>query len=67
MKCLELSAYMACCALQPAHRILTLRSAMALAFKMQDFIYAAFFAKKIIQIAEVYLFSLIIKKSNLSS
>ena len=45
---------MACCSLQPAHRILTLRSAMALAFKMQDFIYAAFFAKKIIQIAEVF-------------
>ena len=51
---------MACCAIQPAHRILTLRSAMALAFKMQDFIYAAFFAKKIIQIAEVIEYSILL-------
>lgn len=56
---MELSAYMACCGLQPAHRILTLRSAMALAYKLQDFVYAAFFAKKIIQLAEVKSFNLI--------
>lgn len=52
IRSLELAAYMACCPLQPAHRILTLRSAMALAYKMQDFIYAAFFAKKILQLGE---------------
>ena len=52
---LELSAYMAACNLQPVHRILSLRAAMGLAHKLKDYIYAAFFAKKIVQIAEVCL------------
>jgi hypothetical protein len=50
---------MACCALQPGHRILTLRSAMALAYKLQDFVYAAYFAKKIIQLSEVKHFEVL--------
>ncbi|MCY5962608.1 hypothetical protein OV760_30100, partial [Salmonella enterica subsp. enterica serovar 1,4,[5],12:i:-] len=49
---LELSAYMSCCALQPIHKILTLNAAMVQAYKSQDFIYAAFFAKKLVQIAQ---------------
>jgi len=49
---LELSAYMCCCVMEPAHRVLVLRNAMALAYKQQDFIYAAYFAKRILQIAE---------------
>jgi len=38
--------------MEPAHRVLVLRNAMALAYKQQDFIYAAYFAKRILQIAE---------------
>lgn len=53
VRSLELSAYMAACNLQPVHRILSLRAAMGLAHKLKDYIYAAFFAKKIVQIAEV--------------
>ena len=55
---MELSAYMCCCVMEPAHRILVLRNAMALAYKQQDFIYAAHFAKRILQIAEVKNFFL---------
>lgn len=44
---------MCCCAMEPAHRVLVLRNAMALAYKQQDFIYAAYFAKRVLQIAEV--------------
>ena len=51
---------MVCCALQPAHRILALRSSMALAYKMNDFIYAAFFAKKIVTVAEVISLSFLL-------
>lgn len=35
---LELGCYMACFNLQPAHRVLTLRSAMSLAYKQKNFI-----------------------------
>ena len=55
VRSLELSAYMAMCSLQPVHRILSLRAAMGLAHKLKDYIYAAFFAKKIVQIVEVSL------------
>ncbi len=44
--------------MEPAHRVLVLRNAMALAYKQQDFIYAAYFAKRVLQIAEVKKFSL---------
>ena len=53
MRLLELSAYMSMCALQPVHRILTLNAAMVQAYKNQDFIYAAYFAKKLVQLAQV--------------
>jgi hypothetical protein len=44
---------MAVCSLQPAHRVLVLKITMTLAFKGENFIYAAFFAKKILAIKDV--------------
>merc|ERR1719387_156637 len=46
---LELSAYLTCCKLQPAHVTITLRVAMSTAFKAQNFITAASFAKRLVQ------------------
>jgi len=48
-RCLELAAYMTCCNLQPGHKILTLRVAMTVAFKAQNFVTAASFAKRLVQ------------------
>jgi coatomer protein complex subunit alpha (xenin) len=45
----ELSAYLACCKLQPVHLILTLRVAMTTSFKAGNFVTAASFAKRLIQ------------------
>jgi len=53
VRLLELCAYMSICVLQPVHRILTLNFAMVQAFKNNDFIYAAYFAKKLVQLAQV--------------
>jgi coatomer protein complex subunit alpha (xenin) len=49
---LELSAYWTCCKMQNSHLILTLRVAMAGAFKAQNFVLAAAFAKRLVQSAE---------------
>jgi len=49
---LELLAYMSMANMQPNHRILSLRSAMVIAYKLENFIYAAFFSKKLIQLTE---------------
>jgi len=48
-RCLELAAYMTCCNIQPGHKILTLRVAMTVAFKAQNFVTAASFAKRLVQ------------------
>jgi len=45
----ELSAYLACCKLQPVHLMLTLRVAMTTSFKAGNFVTAASFAKRLIQ------------------
>lgn len=46
---IELSAYMTCQKLQPGHLMLTLRVAMSTAFKAQNFVTAASFAKRLLQ------------------
>lgn len=43
---------MALCGMQPQHRVLALRSAMALHYKQKNFIYSSYFAKKLIRIIE---------------
>jgi coatomer protein complex subunit alpha (xenin) len=43
---------MALCNLQPVHRTLTLRSAMTLHYKQDNFIYACLFAKKLQRVIE---------------
>jgi len=45
----ELSAYLTCCKLQPAHQILTLRVAMSTSYNAQNFVTAASFAKRLVQ------------------
>mmetsp|Transcript_23313 Transcript_23313/g.51496 ORF Transcript_23313/g.51496 Transcript_23313/m.51496 type:complete len:1215 (-) Transcript_23313:268-3912(-) len=45
----ELAAYLTCCKLQSAHIMLTLRVAMSTAFKAQNFLTAASFAKRMVQ------------------
>mmetsp|Transcript_56439 Transcript_56439/g.121103 ORF Transcript_56439/g.121103 Transcript_56439/m.121103 type:complete len:1219 (-) Transcript_56439:381-4037(-) len=45
---IELAAYMTLCKLQPTHTVLTLRGAMSAAFKAQNFITAASFARRIV-------------------
>ena len=40
--------------LQNSHRVLALRSAMSLAYKLKNYIYSSFFAKKMIRIIENY-------------
>jgi coatomer protein complex subunit alpha (xenin) len=49
---LELLAYMSMANLQPNHKILALRSAMTTHYKAENFIYAAFFSRKLVSIAE---------------
>ena len=44
---------MSIAALQPAHRVLALKVSMTLAYKAEDFVYAAFFAKKLIAVQGV--------------
>lgn len=46
---LELVSYFTCCKLQPVHLILTLRVAMTQAFKAQNFVLAASFARRLVQ------------------
>lgn len=45
---LDLTAFMTCCKLQTSHQLLTLHSAMVAAFKAENFIDAAYFAKQIL-------------------
>ena len=47
---LELAAYLTHCNLQPAHLILTLNLAMSLAFKVKNFIHAASFATRLMEL-----------------
>jgi len=49
---LELAAYMTHCNLQPAHLILAFDLAMTLAFKCQNFIHAAWFASRMLELPE---------------
>lgn len=44
----ELAAYLTCCKVQPSHSILSLRVAQSTAFKAQNFVTAASFAKRLI-------------------
>merc|ERR1712032_1720568 len=46
---IELTAYGTCCKLEKAHSLLTLQLAMSTAFKNQNFVTAASFAKRIVQ------------------
>jgi len=46
---LELAAYMTCQKMQAGHVMLTLRVAMSVAFKSQNFILASYFARRLIQ------------------
>lgn len=39
--------------LEPIHKMLTLRSAMSLAYKTKNFILASFFAEKIIEMCDI--------------
>lgn len=48
----ELTAYMAICNMKPVHRVLALRAAMNAAFKLGNFIYSSYFAKKLIRVIE---------------
>lgn len=50
---LELSAYFTHCALQPAHLTLALKSAMASAFKNKNFVNAASFARRLLDMPEM--------------
>ncbi|KAL8441569.1 hypothetical protein Emag_007062 [Eimeria magna] len=45
---LELVAYFSCCRLQPSHAFLVLRRAMSVAWKAQNFITAASFARRLL-------------------
>lgn len=49
----ELSAYFTHCNMQPAHLLLALRSAMGTAFKHKNFIAAASFARRLLELPEV--------------
>lgn len=50
---MELLAYFTCCNLQPAHLLLALRLAMASAFKGKNFITAASFAVRLLELPDV--------------
>jgi coatomer subunit alpha len=49
----ELSAYFTHCSLQPVHLILALRSAMGTAFKHKNFIVAAGFARRLLELPDM--------------
>ena len=49
----ELSAYFTHCNLQPAHLLLALRSAMGTAFKHKNFIAAASFSRRLLELPDV--------------
>mmetsp|Transcript_66984 Transcript_66984/g.157137 ORF Transcript_66984/g.157137 Transcript_66984/m.157137 type:complete len:1236 (+) Transcript_66984:48-3755(+) len=46
---IELNAYLTCCKLQQFHQFLTLKTAMGIAFKNENYVTAASFAKRMIQ------------------
>jgi len=48
-RAIELTAYGTCCKLEKAHSLLTLQLAMSTAFKNQNYVTAASFAKRIVQ------------------
>ena len=50
---------MSMCNVQPSHRILFLKNSMGYAYKLKNYIYASYFAKKIVQIGEVILNNLL--------
>ena len=52
-RCTELSAYFTHCNLQPAHLLLALRSAMGTAFKYKNFISAASFARRLLELPDM--------------
>ena len=49
----ELSAYFTHCSLQPVHLLLALRSAMGTAFKHKNFIVAASFARRLLELPDM--------------
>jgi coatomer protein complex subunit alpha (xenin) len=49
----ELSAYFTHCNLQPVHLLLALRSAMGVAFKHKNFIVAAGFARRLLELPDM--------------
>mmetsp|Transcript_13228 Transcript_13228/g.16098 ORF Transcript_13228/g.16098 Transcript_13228/m.16098 type:complete len:1300 (-) Transcript_13228:148-4047(-) len=53
VRCTELSAYFTHCNLQPAHLLLALRSAMGTAFKHKNFILAASFARRLLELPDM--------------
>merc|ERR1719410_2039420 len=52
-RCTELSAYFTHCNLQPTHLLLALRSAMGTAFKHKNFISAASFARRLLELPDM--------------
>jgi coatomer subunit alpha len=50
---IELSAYFTHCNLQPGHLLLALKMAMASAFKFQNYITAASFAQRLLELPEL--------------
>lgn len=52
-RCTELSAYFTHCNLQPAHLLLALRSAMGTSFKFKNFISAASFARRLLELPDM--------------
>lgn len=50
---LELAAYFTHCSLQPAHLMLALKTAMANAFKSKNFINAASFARRLLELPDI--------------
>ena len=52
-RCTELSAYFTHCNLQPAHLLLALRTAMGAAFKNKNFITAAGFARRLLELPDM--------------
>ena len=50
---IELSAYFTHCNLQPAHLLLALRMAMVSAFKFQNYITAASFANRLLELPDL--------------
>eukprot|EP01083_Nonionella_stella_P003624 10441_1 len=52
-RCIELSAYFTHCNLQPSHLLLALRSAMGTSFKHKNFITAASFARRLLELPDM--------------